>query len=416
MKDMELEKGYALIGATLIDGNGGVPVKDTTVVIRNGVIEKVGDVSSVRLKDNIQKVDISEYYLMPGLIDAHVHFTGVKSANSMDWITEPNYLEAIRTVAEARKILDYGFTTVRSGGSRYDIYLKRAIEEGTIVGPRIMSCGLGLCRTGGNQDAMPRDVYGIPDEWAQQSYVWAQPCDGVEEIRKAIRKLVGQNVDHIKFFATGGGLWEKDRVEDMHFGLDEMRTIVDEAHMVGLKVMCHAENLRGIRAAVELGVDTIEHGDNEEGGELDEETCQLMAGKNIFLTPTLSINFVGEPAEEGLPEYVINGWKRAINNGVKVLLGSDAHADPVTPYGEYNIGEIKLLVDILGLSPLEAITSATKFGAEACGIDSRVGIVERGKLADLLVLKKDPTRNIDILLDKENIRYIIKEGNLVVEH
>lgn len=236
-----------------------------------------------------------------------------------------------------------------------------------------MSCGLGLCRTGGNQDAMPRDIYGIPDEWAQQSYVWAQPCDGVEEIRKAIRKLVGQNVDHIKFFATGGGLWEKDRVEDMHFGLEEMRTIVDEAHMVGLKVMCHAENLQGIRAAVELGVDTIEHGDNEEGCELDEETCQKMAEKNIFLTPTLSINFVGEWAEEGLPEYVINGWKRAI-------------------------------------------TSATKFGAEACGIDSRVGTIEKGKLADLLVLKKDPTRNIDILLDKGNIRYIMKEGNLVVEH
>lgn len=413
---MRLEKDYALIGATLIDGNGGTPVKDATIVVRNGVIEEVGDRKSVRLEGSIQKVDISEQYLMPGLIDSHVHIIGVERGRLIDNIIEPNYLEAIRTVAEVGKLLDHGFTTVRSGGSRYDIYLKRAIEEGTIPGPRIIACGLGLCRSRGHGDSVRRDIYEIPEEWAEQSRPKAQTVDGVEEIRKAVRKLIGQNVDHIKFWATGGGSWEKERCADMHFSIEEMRTIIDEAHMVGLPVMCHAESLQSVKTIVELGVGSVEHGDNEEGDELDEETCRKMAEKNIFLTPTLSIYFLEMKAGEKLPQYLINGWKRAIKSGVKILLGTDAWADPITPYGKYNVGEIKLLVDILGMTPLQAITSATKFGAEACSIGDKVGTIEKGKLADLLVVKKDPSRNVDILLDKENIKYVVKEGNLVAEH
>lgn len=413
---MKLEEEYALIGGTLIDGNGGIPVKDVTIVVRNGVIEEVGDRKSVRLEDRIQKVDISGFYLVPGLIDVHVHIIGVAHGPLIDNIIEPNYLQAIRTVAEAGKLLDHGFTTVRSGGSRYDVYLKRAIEEGTIPGPRILACGLGLCRSRGHGDSVRRDIYEIPEEWADQSRPKAQTVDGVEEIRKAIRKLVAQNVDHIKFWATGGGAWEKERCTDIHFSMEEMKAIMDESHMLGLKVMCHAENLQSVKALVELGVNSIEHGDNEDGDELDEETCKKMAEKNIFLTPTLSINFIETNADTKLPQYLINGWKRAIKNGVKILLGTDAWADSITPYGKYNIGEIKLLVDILGMTPLQAITSATKFGAEACSIGDKVGTIEKGKLADLLVVKKDPSKNVDILLNKENIKYVVKDGNLAAEH
>jgi imidazolonepropionase-like amidohydrolase len=413
---MKLEEEYALIGGTLIDGNGGIPVKDVTIVVRNGVIEEVGDRKSVRLEDRIQKVDISGFYLVPGLIDVHVHIIGVAHGPLIDNIIEPNYLQAIRTVAEAGKLLDHGFTTVRSGGSRYDVYLKRAIEEGTIPGPRILACGLGLCRSRGHGDSVRRDIYEIPEKWADQSRPKAQTVDGVEEIRKAIRKLVAQNVDHIKFWATGGGAWEKERCTDIHFSMEEMKAIMDESHMLGLKVMCHAENLQSVKALVELGVNSIEHGDNEDGDELDEETCKKMAEKNIFLTPTLSINFIETNADTKLPQYLINGWKRAIKNGVKILLGTDAWADSITPYGKYNIGEIKLLVDILGMTPLQAITSATKFGAEACSIGDKVGTIEKGKLADLLVVKKDPSKNVDILLNKENIKYVVKDGNLAAEH
>lgn len=241
--------------------------------------------------------------------------------------------------------------------------------------------------------------------------------DGVEEIRKAVRKLIGQNIDQVSFYSTGGDSEENDRTTDMHFSMEEMKSIVNEARMAGLKVMSHAENLRATRIAVELGVDTIEHADTiRDGTELDEATCKKMAEKNIFICPTLSIFFVGAWGVKRIPEHTVNGWKRAIKNGVKILLGSDVFGDPDLPYGRGNIGEIKLLVDILGMTPLEAITSGTKYGAEACGLGEKLGTIEKGKLANILVLKEDPTDDIDILLDNQNIKYIIKEGNLVGEH
>lgn len=416
---MEFGREYALIGVTLIDGNGGVPLKDTAIIVKNGVIEEIGEKKTVRLETNIQKIDLQEYYIIPGLIDTHVHLMGINSDNPVEWITESNYLEAIRTVNEVKNLLEHGFTTIRSAGSRYDIYLKRAIEEGTIVGPRILACGLGLSRIRGHGDPIRRDIYDIPDEWVRQSNPWFEECDGVDEIRKTIRKRFAQNIDHVKFLATGGGFWEKDIALYMHYSMEEMKTIVDEARMVGLKVMCHAENLKGIRTAVEIGVDTIEHCHPTayETGELDEKTCDEMYKKNIYITPTISVYFIGPWGVKEIRKSYINSWKRAIKSGVKVLLGSDPFAGPnYTPMGKYNIGEIKQLVDILGMTPLEAITSATKFGAEACGIEDKVGTIEKRKLADFLIVKEDPIANIDLLLNKENIKYVIKEGKLVAEH
>lgn len=168
--------------------------------------------------------------------------------------------------------------------------------------------------------------------------------------------------------------------------------------------------------AVELGVTTIEHGDCAGGMCLDDEVCKAMVEKDIILVPTLLVSFVGPWAVQEIPKHIIASHKLAIERGVKIALGSDAFADNFTPYGKHNIGEIKLLVDILGMTPLEAITSATKIGAEACGISDKVGTIENGKLADLLVVRGDPSSNIDILLHKENVKYIIKGGDLVIEH
>jgi len=413
---MKFNKEYALTKATLIDGNGRSPVKNAVVVVKDGIIEKVGGEETISSEDSIQKLDLSGYYLMPGLIDVHVHIVGVGSRRLLDNILEPNYLQAMRVVAEAEKLIDHGFTTVRSGGSRYDIYLKRAIEEGTVVGPRVMACGLGLCRTRGHGDSVRRDLYDLPEAWVGDNLPKAQLVDGVEEIRKAIRKLVGQNVDHVKFWATGGGSWEKERTVDMHFSMDEMKTVLDEANKVGLPVMCHAESIESVKAAVELGVRSIEHGDDDGGYELDEKTCMTMVEKNIFLTPTLSIFCLENGSEKDLPKSWITNLKRALKCGVKFLLGTDAWMNSVTPYGTYNAGEMKLLVDILDMTPLEAITSATKFGAEVCGIGDQIGTIEKGKIADLVIVKKDPSANIEVLLDKENFKYVIKEGNLVAEH
>ena len=413
---MKSEHQYALTGATLIDGNGGTPLKDSIILVKNGVIKAVGSRTSIDLQDNIREIDIRGHYIMPGLIDAHVHMVGVASPALLDNLVEPKYIQAMRTVAEARKLLEYGFTTVRSGGSRYDIYLKRAIEQGAVIGPRILSCGLALCRSRGHGDSVRRDLYEFPEDFVEDNLPKAQLVDGVEEIRKAVRKLVGQNVDHIKFWATGGGAWEKERTTDMHFSRAEMEVIMEEAKMVGLPVMCHAESVESVKIAVDLGVRSIEHADDDNGFELDDETCRKMVEKNIFITPTLAIFYLDlEQGEDILPSW-IRSLKRAKKHGVKMLLGTDTWADSVTPYGKFNISEIKLLVDVLDMTPLEAITAATKHGAEACSIDDKVGTVEKEKLADLLVVKRDPASNIDVLLEKKNIKYVIKDGVFVVGH
>ena len=413
---MEPLHTYALTGAAVIDGHGGPPVNDSTVLVDNGVIKAVGSRESIVIEDNIPEIDLGGHFILPGLIDAHVHIVGVGSPELLDNIVESKYLQAMRTVVEAGKLLEYGFTTVRSGGSRFDIFLKRAIEEGTVIGPRILTCGLALGRSRGHGDYIRRDIYDFPEDYLKDNLPKAQLVDGVEEVRKAVRQLIGQNVDHIKFWATGGGAWEKERATDLHFTRAEMEVIMEEAGMVGLPVMCHAESVESVKIAVDLGVRSIEHADDDNGYELDDETCLKMVEKNIFLTPTLAIFYFDlEEGEDILPSWV-RSLKRAKKHGVKILLGTDAWADSATPYGEFNISEIKLLVDVLEMTPLEAITAATKHGAEACGIGDKVGTVEKGKLADLLVVKKDPVSDIEVLLDKDNVRYVIKDGKFVVDH
>jgi len=407
---------YALTGATVIDGHGGPPLKETTVLVEDGEITGVGSRESITIENNVQIIDVGGHFILPGLIDAHVHIVGVGNPGLLDNIVESNYLQAMRTVVEAGKLLEYGFTTVRSGGSRYDIYLKRAIEEGTVIGPRILACGLALGRSRGHGDYIRRDIYDFPEDFVKDNLPKAQLVDGVDEVRKAVRQLIGQNVDHIKFWATGGGAWEKERATDFHFTRAEMEVIMEEAGMVGLPVMCHAESVESVKIAVDLGVRSIEHADDDNGFELDDETCLLMVEKNIFLTPTLAIFYFDlEEGEDILPSWV-RSLKRAKKHGVKILLGTDTWADSATPYGEFNITEIKLLVDVLEMTPLEAITAATKHGAEACGIDDKVGTIAKGMLADLLVVKKDPIADIEVLLNKANVKYVIKDGRFVVNH
>jgi len=413
---VESVKTYALIGATVIDGHGGVPLNDAAILVDHGAIKEVGSRESIKLGDDITKIDVKGHFILPGLIDAHVHMVGVGSPKLLDNIVESNYLQAMRTVVEAGKLLEYGFTTIRSAGSRYDIFLKRAIEEGTVIGPRILTCGLALCRSRGHGDYIRRDIYEIPEDFLKDNLPKAMLVDGVDEVRKAVRQIIGQNVDHIKVWATGGGAWEKERATDMHFTRDEMEVIVEEARMVGLPVMCHAESVESVKIAVDLGVRSIEHADDDNEFELDDETCRKMVEKNIFLTPTLAIFYFDlEEGEDILPSW-IRSLKRARKHGVKILLGTDTWADSVTPYGKFNISEIKLLVDVLDMKPIEAITAATKHGAEACGIGDTVGTIEKEKLADLLVVKKDPVSDIEVLLDKDNVRYVIKEGRFVVNH
>jgi imidazolonepropionase-like amidohydrolase len=433
----ELDKEFALVGATVIDGTGSPPKKDTTIIVkeveaqvfperidlrrlsrgkealRYGVISEIGNKDAVKL-DNIQQVDASGLFVMPGLIDCHVHFGGSVTDVPLDrWFT-PKYLRAIRTVSNAQKILDWGFTTVRGCGSNYDIDLKKAIEEGTIIGPRILSSGRGICRTGGEQD-IRRDIYDLPDEFMDEFYQ-GRRCDGVEELRKEVRRMLRQGVDFIKCWVSGGGFWYRDSDKDTQFTMEELRVIVNEANMLHVPVAFHCLNIESIKMAVTLGVRTIEHCYVGEG-ELGEEICKTMVEKNIFIDPTLSSYYAGKVGEllitEARAPSALKFWKLALRSGVKYIMGSDVWGEPITPFGEYGMGEMKLRVDVLGMTPMEAIVSATKTASEALGIQDKVGTIEKGKIADLLIVKANPVENIDSLGNKDNILHVIKEGKLI---
>lgn len=202
-------------------------------------------------------------------------------------------------------------------------------------------------------------------------------------------------------------------MQDIHYSMEELKAIVDETHMmVGFKATAHAESLKAVKMCLEAGIDTIEHGEV-----LDEEACKEMARRNVILIPAIASCFVAGPCAftQDQVKAFFRTLKMARELGVKMGMGSDSITETMTPFGQYNVTEIKRLVDA-GLSNMEAIVAATKIGAEVCGIGDKVGVIEEGKVADLLVVKEDPTTNIDILLNKENIKFVIKEGNLVVEH
>lgn len=396
----------AIIGGTLIDGSGKEPIKDAAILVEGSKIVKVGKRDSIMIPENFERINASGQTIMPGLIDCHVHLNGVKGADPLRWVVENRFLRAMRAVSQAWKILDHGFTTIRDL-SENGLYLKKAIEEGSLVGPRILAYGRGLGRTGGHGD-LRRDIYEMPADVVKEIHPYCIQCDGVDAIRREARALVGRGADGFKVFVTGGGTWEKDREKDLHYIIDEVKAVVEEARMLGLKVAAHAECIEGAKIAVEAGVDTLEHGDV-----LDEEVCKEMVRKNIIYVPTLSIYYVGPWAVE-VPEMQLKSFRIAHKTGVKIALGSDAFSEELTPFGKYNIGEIKRLVDA-GMSTMEAIVSATKIGAEALGIEGKVGTLEEGKLADILLVDGNPLDDITVLLDKNKIKTIIKEGSIVVK-
>jgi imidazolonepropionase-like amidohydrolase len=411
-----IEKRFAITGGTLIDGTGKDPLENAVVLVEGQQIGNVGRADRVKIPAGFEKIDASELTVMPGLIDAHIHISGLISGNPLDWVVESGFTQILRAVRQVGSVLDAGVTTVRSAGSRYDIYLKRAIEAGTIVGPTIMAAGLGISRTGGHPDLRQDLLYIIPEELIRENHPRCMICDGVEEIRKGVRKLINHGVDHIKIWLSGGGAWEKDRCGDVHFTKQEMETLVNEARMLRFRVMAHVENLRATKLAIESGVDTIEHADDWEGNTaLDEEACSSIVKKNIILIPTIGcgIRSVEQSGAKTLPKNILDGYKLAIEMGVKFAAGSDTVFEIAAPYGKYSVEEIERMVSVLGFSPMEAIVAATKMGAEASGITDKVGTIEKGKLADILLVEGNPLENVGILVERKNIKSIIKGGKVV---
>ena len=291
------------------------------------------------------------------------------------WAIEPRMLNCARAVADARKLLDHGFTTVRDVGSQNGVAIKRAFDERSILAPRTVPAHLGLSMTCGHGD-----VHNLPSTWLCGCSAMAFIVDGADNIRKAVRQTVRDGADVIKIWTSGGTMSERDSLEDQHFSDEEIVAAVSEAHALRRKIASHAEGLLGARASIRAGVDSIEH-----GFVLDEACCAEMKSKGIFLVPTLALldRVVNTP---GVPEYArkkalpmfeahLASFRLAVSMGVKIGSGCDAFADPVTAFGPYNLREIELLQQS-GLSALDALRAATSSNAELLGLDADVGALE----------------------------------------
>jgi imidazolonepropionase-like amidohydrolase len=399
-------------GGRLIDGNGGPPLDNSLVWIKNQAIEVVGRAESTRFPKEAEVVDGTGLTVMPGLIDAHVHLIGIKSMNPLTWVIEPPGLRGMRSVMDVWRLIDCGFTTVRDCANPNSFYLKGAIEEGSIIGPRIVCCGAMITQTGGHGDV----AHFLPVEWLHHRGI-ARIADGVDECRKAAREQLREGADFLKLSSTGGVMSEKDLPTSSQYSMEEIRAIVDEARNVGIKTASHAQGTRGIKNALLAGVDTIEH-----GFYLDDDAIEMMVKQGSFLTPTLSIveAIVTKGARAGVPEVSLKkarsvqeaqhrSFEKACKAGVRIACGTDYLSDPfMGPMGE-NAIELELMVKA-GRSPMDVIVSATKVNAEALGLDSKLGTLEPGKLADLIVVRGDPSKNISLLRDRANVVSIYKGG------
>jgi imidazolonepropionase-like amidohydrolase len=397
----------ALKCGRLIDGDGGAPVVNAVVLLEDDRIKTIG--TSVAIPAGAEVIDLSAMTVLPGLIDCHTHLTMQMGGNYWKQLATTSAVDrAVLAPKYAKATLDAGFTTVRDVGSGgwVDVALKRAIEAGEIQGPRMVCATLGVGATGGHFDESGLSPF---LEIHEPSGI----ADGPDALRHLIRDEIKHGADVIKMAATAGVLSNEDSVGAPQFTLEEMKAIVDEAHMWGRKVAAHAHGADGIRRAVEAGVDSIEH-----GSLLDDAGIALMKQKGTTLVPTLEVGayLLEHAASMGIPQHQIDksrqialqsrdAVRRAAAAGVKMAFGTDAG---VFPHG-INAREFALLVGC-GLTPMQAIQDATKSAATLIGWSDKVGRVAPGLYADLIAVEGDPLADVTVL---EHVAWVMKGGVVV---
>ena len=387
-----------LSGARIIDGTGTEPVRGRSVVVEKGVITAV--VEDARAPRG-NGVDLAGHTLLPGLINSHVHLClGAEADPARAMREEPLALTAIKALLRARETARAGVTTVRDlGGREYaELAARRAIQEGLIAGPRIVAAGRPVCMTGGHGHWLGREA------------------DGPDDARKAVREQLKAGADVIKIIATGGVLTPGVEPGSPQMTFEEMRAAIEEARKAGRRTAAHAMAATGISEAIDAGITSIEH-----GVYLTEEIVAHMRRDGTFLVPTLNapaaIATGGLAA--GIPEYMVRkseqvvpphvaSFQLAHRAGVRIAAGADS-GTPLNFHGSL-LPELTLMVKY-GMTPLEAIRSATVTAADCLGLGEVTGRVAPGYAADLIAVAGDPAERIETLAD---LKLVLVNGRIVV--
>ncbi len=384
-------------GATIIDGTGVMPVQADMLVEGKTILE-IGNITA----DDVKVVDLSGKTVMPGMINSHIHITFEGDSPDPNGLMakESNAMITIRAMRNLKKQLRSGVTYFRDMGARdyIDIDLRNARNKQLIDGPEFIVSGKYLTMTGGHGWNIGRQ------------------CDGCDEVRKAAREQLRAGADVIKIMATGGVLTEGAEPGSPQFTFEEIQAAVEEAHKAGKKTATHAQGSTGILNTVRAGIDSVEH-----GFYLTDEILELMLKKGTYLVPTLIAPYAifQGGIEAGIPEFAVEkttrvldvhaeSFQRAYKAGIKIALGTDSG----TPLNRHDktAFELKLMVDN-GMSTMDAIVCATKNSSLLLGIDSKYGTLEKGKIADFIVLDENPLENIEAILN--NLNCVYKHGKLV---
>ena len=401
----------AFHGARLIDGRGGDAVPDAVIVVDGNRVARAGPASAVRIPRDARRVDLAGLTVMPGLIDCHVHLlmeSRPVQVEHSERLSEHFY----RAIPFARRTLEAGVTTARDAGLT-PAGLRIAIDDGLFPGPRLKVSVTVLSQTGGHADWSLAS--GLDPAWVT-SDLPAGIADSPDEMRKVVRTIIRAGADWIKLCSTGGVMSPLDPPDTPQFTLEELRVAVDEAGAARLGgVMAHAIGAQGIKNAVHAGVRSIEH-----GYMIDEEGMDLLVAEGTYLVPTLhALRSVRERADAepgsmpawALPklETVVRAQREtlpeAIRRGVKVALGTDCGVG----YHGTNAREIGLLVDA-GMTPMAAIEAGTRVAAELLRMESDLGTVESGKLADLVGVDHDPLADPHRIGNPDSVRLVVKDG------
>ncbi|QDU40887.1 imidazolonepropionase [Maioricimonas rarisocia] len=412
---MKTATGTLLIhNGQVVDGTGGPPVPDAAVVITDGRITYVGPLHDApQVESASDRIDALGGTIMPGLVEAHFHPTyfNVAALEDLD-IKYPVEFVTLLAACNARLAVECGYTAARSGGSLFniDVWLKQAIEEDLVVGPRMAASGREICGVGGLMDWNP-DFRKIGMEGL------VLLINGPDEARAAVRKLVKDGVEWVKTYPTGDAA--APDVNDHHtlcMTYEEMHAVVATAHNHGMKVTGHCRATEGIRNALLAGYDTLEHGTF-----IDDETLELLLERDVPVVPALYFEHVSveRGPEFGMSQQVIDGHQETLEGGAesarrilaaggRLGMGGD-YGFAWNPHGDY-AKELAFFVDYVGLKPLEVLKCATQTGAEILGREEELGTLATGKLGDVLVVEGDVVADIAILQDRSKQIAVLQGG------